>query len=160
MSSLQHVEIEQKFLVISDDWRSGVTSREQIIQVYLSAVGGCQVRLRLYGSQAFLTVKGRRKNGVRTEIETGVPTEFIDAVLAAHLHPVPPIVKIRHLVPVGGFVFEIDEYKGENEGLIVAEIELPAVNSEFPRPAWLGEEVTQDVRYGNVYLTEHPFRSW
>lgn len=160
MNGTGNREIERKFLLASPAWRDEVTSSEPISQVYLAATAVCQVRLRRYGSRAFITVKGKRSRLTRAEIETQVPMEFFDAVLEEGLHAAPPLLKTRHLVPAGDFVFEIDEYEGDNAGLVVAEIELPSADAEFPRPVWLGAEVSGEVRYGNIYLTQHPYGTW
>jgi len=155
------IETERKYLLASDSWRADVQSSSPIVQLYLAANDRCQVRVRRYGDESFLTIKGRRSGASRVEIETAVPAEFVDDVIAAsELHIAPAIEKTRHLVPAGELVFEIDEYAGANAGLVVAEIELPAADTEFPRPDWLGAEVTDDERYGNVYLTRFPFTSW
>lgn len=160
MDASVNTEIERKFLLASDAWRGGVTESRPITQVYLASTAVSQVRLRRYGSAAFVTVKGQRKGLARPEIEAPIPPEFVDAVVAAGLSPVPPLRKTRHLVPIDDFCFEIDEYEGENQGLIVAEVELPSPDAEFPRPSWLGAEVSGEVRYGNVYLAQHPYMSW
>ncbi|MFF5052231.1 CYTH domain-containing protein [Micromonospora sp. NPDC000663] len=160
MAGSTNIEIERKFLLASDAWRREVTASRPITQVYLASTAVSQVRLRRYGAAAFITVKGRRKGLARPEIEAEIPPEFVDAVLAAGLSPVPPLVKVRHLVPVGAFCFEIDEYGGDNEGLVTAEVELPTEDADFPRPGWLGADVSGDVRYGNVYLTQRPYKSW
>lgn len=160
MDGSTNIEIERKFLLASEAWREEVTESRPITQVYLASTAVSQVRLRRYGTAAFITVKGRREGLARTEVEAEIPPEFVDAVLAAGLSPVSPLVKLRHLVPAGEFCFEIDEYGGENEGLVTAEVELPTADTDFPRPAWLGAEVSGDVRYGNVYLAQHPYTSW
>jgi adenylate cyclase len=160
MAGFAHVEIERKFLLASDGWRGEVVGRAPIEQIYLASTPMCQVRLRRYGADAFVTVKGRAAGGTRTEIETAVPVGFVDAVLAAGFHPVPPILKTRHLVPAGEFTFEVDEYGGANTGLVVAEIELPERDAVFPRPSWLGVEVTGDARYRNLYLAQRPYTTW
>jgi adenylate cyclase len=155
------VEIERKFLLASDSWRADVASSTPIVQLYLAADDRCQVRVRRYGNDAYLTIKGQRSGASRVEIETAVPAGFVDDVIAAtELHVAPAIEKTRHLVPSGDFVYEIDEFAGANAGLVVAEIELPAADTEFPRPEWLGAEVTSDERYANAYLTRFPFTSW
>lgn len=160
MAGVSTTEIERRFLLASDDWRAEVTSAALIEQVYVAVNNVCQVRIRRYGKAAFITVKGARTGLSRIEIETPVAPEFADAVMAAGLCVTLPLVKTRHLVPLDGFTFEIDEYSGANAGLIVAEIELPTADADFPRPAWLGREVTADLRYRNLYLTQHPYQEW
>jgi adenylate cyclase len=154
------VEIERKFLLASDAWRVEVTESVPMVQVYIALSERCQIRLRRNATAAYLTVKGARSGLSRTEVETEVGVEFADAILAAGLFVVPPIVKTRHLVPAGSLTFEIDEYARENAGLIVAELELPAEDTEVPRPAWLGEDVSHEPRYRNLNLALHPYCRW
>jgi len=153
-------EIERKFLLASDAWRASVERSVPMVQVYLAYTGESQVRLRRTGDQAYLTVKGAKSGISRTEIETEVSPEFADQILAAGLFALSPIVKTRHLVPVAGHTFEIDEYAEANAGLVVAELELPSEDAEYPRPDWLGAEISDDARYGNLSLAEHPHSAW
>lgn len=154
------VEIERRFLVRSDAWRKEATGAAPIRQVYVAVTDRCQVRVRRYGSAAYVTVKGKRRGLTRTEIETEVPPEFADQIIASGLYTLPPILKTRHLVPCEGFTFEIDEYEGDNAGLVVAEIELETEDADFPRPSWLGREITKDRKYRNMYLAAHPYSQW
>ena len=155
-----NVEIERKFLVVSAAWRAEAQTAAPIRQAYLAVTDKLNVRVRRYGPDAFLTVKGKAVGITRKEIETAVPPEFVEAILQAALFQGAPVEKTRHLVPHKGFTFEVDEFEGANAGLIVAEIELESEESEFPMPSWLGEEVTADHRYSNSYLASNPFSEW
>lgn len=150
-------EIERKFLVTSDDWRSGSVPTE-IIQGYLSRDPDRIVRVRLRGDKAFLTVKGRPTGITRTEVEFPISVENARAMLPLCLPPV--IEKTRHEVRVGPHIWEVDEFHGINAGLIVAEIELSSEDEPFDRPSWLGLEVSHDRRYSNSHLSQHPFSTW
>lgn len=152
------VEIERKFLVVDDAWRRCVESSRDYKQGYLAVDGGTTVRVRTDGDRAWLTIKGRGEGIARPEFEYEIPPAEADALLALCRGRL--VAKTRHLVPAGGVVWEIDEFGGDNAGLIVAELELPADNASFSRPAWLGEEVTTDPRYLNANLAVHPFGRW
>lgn len=153
-------EIERKFLLASDAWRSKVERSVPMVQVYLAHTPQAQVRLRRTGDKAYVTVKGAKTGISRAEIETEVPVSFADQILEARLYVLSPVVKTRHLVPVDGHVFEIDEYAEANAGLVVAELELPAEDTPYPQPDWLGEEVSADPRYANLALAESPYTTW
>jgi len=157
---VSNVEIERKFLVVSDAWRAEHTKAAPIRQAYVAVTEKLNVRVRRYGRDAFLTVKGKATGITRKEIETAVPAEFVEAILAEGLFGGQPVEKTRYLVPHKGFTFEVDEFEGANAGLVVAEIELEAEEAEFPRPPWLGEEVTADQRYSNSYLASNPYSGW
>ena len=150
-------EIERKFLVTSDAWRSAATSTE-IVQGYLSRDPDRIVRARLRGDRAYLTVKGRPTGITRTEIEVPISVDDGRALLALCLRPL--VEKIRHEVIVGSHTWEIDEFHGDNAGLCVAEIELASEDEPFERPSWLGSEVSHDRRYSNSHLSEHPYSTW
>ena len=153
-------EIEKKFLV-KGDYKSSVTKADRIIQGYLSSVPERTVRVRIKEEKGFLTIKGTvNKSGTsRYEWEMEIPMEEAEELL--ELCEPGIIDKIRHIVPAsGGLFFEVDEFHGDNEGLTVAEIELPDENFSFEKPHWIGKEVTGDKRYYNSMLKKHPFRSW
>lgn len=150
-------EIERKFLVTGQQWREG-RSGEAYRQGYLSRQAGRTVRVRTAGGQAFLTIKGPPEGIVRDEYEYPIPME--DAVELFRLCEGPLIEKTRFLVPYGSFTWEIDEFHGENSGLIVAEIELPSATTPFALPPWVGAEVSDDPRYSNARLSVNPFRNW
>jgi adenylate cyclase len=151
-------EIERKFLVRSADWSREATSARLLRQGYLAIDDGNTVRVRTDGQRAWLTIKGRGEGITRPEFEYEVPVADVAALLALCRDRL--VEKIRHLVPVGALCWEIDEFTGDNAGLVVAEIELPAEDASFLQPAWLGEEVTGDPRYLNANLAVHPFARW
>ena len=151
-------EIERKFLVNGNAWRTlaqGVLYR----QGYLNSAKERTVRVRTAGEKGFLTVKGITNGVTRSEFEYEIP--FADAnEMLSGLAEKPLIEKRRFKIPAGSLVWEIDEFLGENAGLIVAEIELPDEDAPFERPVWLGREVSNDPRYFNSNLVRHPFSQW
>ena len=148
------LEIERKFLVIGDGWRAGA-SRQRFCQGYLARADGVTVRVRRTGSFAYLTIKGEPDGIVRAEFEYAVPVDDAEAMLKA-LCARPLIEKTRHLVPYGGLVWHVDEFGGDNAGLILAEVELERPDQPVPLPPWVGAEVTHDPRYRNSNLVEAP----
>ncbi len=153
------VEIERKFLVHGDGWRAQATSSERLRQGYLANTARASVRVRLAGPQAFLSVKSMTPGRSRLEFEYAVPVEDA-AQLLDGLCEGPQVDKVRHLVPVGAHQWEVDEFLGDNAGLVVAEIELDAPDEAFVRPDWLGAEVTDAARYYNFNLAARPFSRW
>ena len=152
------VEIERKFLPSTNDWRelsSGIPYR----QGYLYTGSGLTVRVRIAGEKGFLTIKGPGSGASRMEFEYQIPTEDADEMLD-RLCEKPLIEKKRYSIGYRGFVWEVDEFFGDNEGLVVAEIELESENQQFDLPEWIGEEVTGDPRYFNVYLVKRPYSTW
>jgi adenylate cyclase len=161
VNEISKVEIERKFLVVSDDWRREAAESAPIQQAYVAVTERCNVRVRRYGQEAFITVKARSNGSIsRREVEAAIAPEFVQAILDEGLFSWEPVLKTRYRVPVEGFVFEVDEFAGANAGLVIAEIELPEESAEFPRPSWLGEEVSSDYRYANTYLAQHPYSEW
>jgi adenylate cyclase len=154
------VEIERKFLVADDSWQSGVVSTDRLVQAYLAIGERAQVRVRSSGEHAWVTVKGQAEGIARPEFETEVPVSFVEGVRAAGLCEGTPVEKDRSVVDVDGYLFEVDVFHGANEGLVLAELELDTPDAEFPRPAWLGAEVTDDKRYRNAYLATNPYGTW
>jgi adenylate cyclase len=159
------IEIERKFLLASDDWRADVERSESLAQGYLVGAQALRdgsarasVRARLAGEQAWLNIKAATPGIARTEFDYPIPVDDARVLLADLCDGV--LEKVRHHVRVEGALFEIDEFHGDNEGLIVAEIELPALDAAFPRPPWLGREVSALTRYYNVNLIGHPYRQW
>ena len=153
------LEIERKFLVVGD-YQSAATQQVRITQGYLSVDTGRTVRVRRWGDSGFLTIKGASTdNGLsRLEWEKEITLEEVQLLLPLCL---PGIIdKTRWLVPCGDFTFEVDEFHGDNAGLVVAEIELPSVDAIFDKPEWLGPEVTGDRRYYNSQLTKSPYCTW
>jgi len=151
-------EIERKFLPKSDAWRAAAVRRERMSQGYLAGNERASVRVRIAGDVANLNIKSGGLVASRKEYEYAIPAD--EAVELLALCSQPLIEKTRHFVPYGGFEWEVDEFHGDNEGLVVAEIELDDEAQEFPRPAWLGGEVTSQERYYNVRLARHPYREW
>jgi adenylate cyclase len=151
------IEIERKFLLVDDSWRAAVSRSERLVQGYL---GGerCSVRVRIEGDRANLNIKSRVAGMARSEYEYPIPVTDAEALLAEFCERA--IDKVRHHVTFGGKHFEIDEFAGANAGLVMCEIELGSVDETFERPAWLGAEVTDDVRYYNAALVERPWSSW
>ncbi len=153
-------EIERKFLVKSD-YKSSTTKASRIIQGYLSSVPERTVRVRIKDKKGYLTIKGpvNESGASRYEWEKQIPPEEAKELLS--LCEPGIIDKTRHIIPAGNnLFFEVDEFHGNNEGLVVAEIELPNENFSFDRPGWLGKEVTGDKRYYNSMLKRYPFESW
>ena len=153
-------EIERKFLIASEAWRNDADDGTELIQGYAdTGTSGITLRFRLAGKQAFLTVKGQAVGIIRSEFEYPIPPSECREMLSLFCKD-RIVEKTRYHVPFGGFLWEIDEYKRENAGLFTAEIELPEPDTIFPRPAWLGEEVTADRRYSNGALSRLPWRHW
>ncbi len=150
------IEIERKFLVVGDSWRAAPAVF--FSQGYLSRDKARTVRVRIAGEQAFLTIKGVSVGASRAEFEYPIPLWDARELLA--LCEQPLIEKNRRQILYQGFVWEVDEFLGENLGLVVAEIELPSEDTDFARPDWVGEEVTADERYFNSNLSRTPFTRW
>ena len=152
-------EIERKFLV-KGDFKSEVFKSTRITQGYLSSVPERTVRVRVKGDKGFITIKGigNESGASRFEWEKEIPVDEVRELLKICEPGV--IDKNRYLVKNGDFTFEVDEFYGDNDGLTVAEIELPDEQAQFNRPAWLGEEVTGDVRFYNSMLMKNPYKNW
>lgn len=151
-------EIERKFLLKGDAWRAlarGTAYR----QGYLNSAKERTVRIRTVGDKAFLTIKGITVGNTRAEYEYPIPFDECNAMLDS-LAEKPIIEKNRYKIPVGDLTWEIDEFFGENQGLIVAEVELTSEEQTFDKPAWVGDEVSGDPRYFNSNLIKHPFTRW
>ncbi|WP_374582508.1 CYTH domain-containing protein [Pseudoduganella sp.] len=152
------VEIERKFRVAGEGWRA---QGEPVLlrQGYLSSYAERTVRVRIEGERAVLTIKSKNVGAARGEWEYEIPVaeaaELLDGLCER-----PLIEKYRRRIPYGGFVWEVDEFLGENAGLVVAEIELPAEDTVFAKPDWAGEEVTHDLRYLNSRLIKQPYSTW
>ena len=151
-------EIEKKFLITGDDWRRLGTG-EPYCQGYLNSEKGRTVRVRTIKDRGILTIKGPNVGATRLEYEYEIPFEEAREMLQ-ELCRKPLIEKTRHKVSFGGFTWEIDEFKGENEGLLFAEIELEYETQSFDKPSWIGKEVTDDSRYYNANLVTNPFSNW
>jgi CYTH domain-containing protein len=150
------IEIERKFLVRGQGWRQGQAQRYS--QGYLNRAAERTVRVRIAGEQAFLTIKGRSQGASRLEFEYPLP--LADAQALLQLCEGPLIEKTRYTLEQDGLRWEVDEFHGENAGLVLAEVELASEDQAITRPDWLGEEVTGDERYYNSRLSELPFSRW
>jgi adenylate cyclase len=153
------LEIERKFLPSSDAWRQGVHESMRLRQGYLNNEIHCSVRVRTSADRAWLNIKGATIGAQRHEFEYEIPWADAQEILDT-LSLKPLVEKVRHLVKVGRHVWEIDEFEGDNAGLVVAEIELGHPDEAFDRPGWIGDEVTHDVRYYNTSLSRRPFKDW
>ncbi|TVS09030.1 MAG: CYTH domain-containing protein [Gammaproteobacteria bacterium] len=151
-------EIERKFLVEGAAWRHGAEGK-RYRQGYLSTDKVRTVRVRTIGDAGFLTIKGETRGISRLEFDYSIPGEEAESMLEALCFE-PIIDKTRYRVQVGEHVWEVDEFHGVNAGLIVAEIELGSEDEAFERPDWLGAEVSDDPRYFNSNLVEHPYTTW
>jgi adenylate cyclase len=151
-------EIERKFLVKPGAWTPSDPGTH-FKQGYLSSRKERVVRVRIEGSIAKLTIKGPNRGAVRSEFEYPLPVDDA-AILLDELCEQPLIDKHRHLEQVAGRTWEIDVFHGDNDGLVVAEVELPTEDAPLELPSWAGDEVTGDPRYFNSNLIEHPFRTW
>lgn len=153
------IEIERKFLVEDSSWREQVQRSCHLRQAYLAGSTTCSVRVRIAGERAWLGLKGRVRGASRLEFEYAVPLP--DAgVMFESLCDGGRIEKLRHIVPWKGHQWEVDEFLGENSGLVLAELELEREDEVFARPPWLGAEVTLDERYFNSHLARHPWTGW
>ncbi|WP_017498518.1 CYTH domain-containing protein [Flavobacterium sp. WG21] len=154
------VEIERKFLVKSADFKEQAFTHNKIAQGYLSAVPERTVRVRIKGERGFITIKGVSQQGgmSRFEWENEIPLD--EALELLKLCEKGKIEKTRYEIKLGKHIFEVDEFYGENEGLVMAEVELESETETFEKPDWLGEEVTNDPRYYNAYLSKNPFKEW
>lgn len=152
-------EIERKFLVRDDRWKKNV-SGTLVRQGYLSSQKERIVRIRTMGDKGFLAVKGLTEGISRLEFEYSIPKLDADTMLG-QLCERPLIEKARYAIHIAGVMWEIDEYRSENEGLVVAEVELKSENQELKEiPEWIGEEVSSDAKYFNSNLIRHPYSKW
>lgn len=151
-------EIERKFLLAGDAWRALAHRSQVMSQGYIASGERVSVRVRLAGEQAWLNIKSGGFVASRLEYEYAIPAA--DARELLTLARGPLIEKTRHFVTHEGFEWEVDEFRGVNEGLVVAELELDREDREFPKPVWLGVEVTHLRRYYNVCLVSHPYSAW
>jgi len=165
LDSAMATEIERKFLLADERWREAVVRSERIAQGYLVGARALRegharasVRVRRAGERAWLNIKSATLGIERAEFEYPLPLDDAETMLASLCDGV--LEKVRHHVEVDGTLFEVDEFLGDNAGLVVAEVELPSVDAAYPRPAWLGREVSALGRYYNVNLITHPFARW
>lgn len=153
-------EIERKFLVKSDAFKAESASKTRITQGYLSSIPERTVRVRIKGEKGFLTIKGigNESGASRYEWENEIPVDEVNQLLKICESGV--IDKTRFNVKSGKHTFEVDEFYGDNEGLVVAEVELSSEDENFEKPSWVGEEVTGQVKYYNSMLMKTPYKNW
>ena len=152
------LENERKFLLADSRWRQSVQRRERMVQGYLAHNRRCSVRVRLHGSHACLNIKEARLGVSREEYEYVIPQDEGRRLL--RLCGPARVEKTRHYLVYAGKTWEIDEFEGDNQGLVVAEIELAQADEPFDAPPWLGAEVSMEARYYNSHLARHPYREW
>ncbi|MBD9537784.1 CYTH domain-containing protein [Stenotrophomonas sp. STM01] len=159
------IEIERKFLVTNDDWRAAAHAVIPMAQGYIndtaamdSGAQKASVRVRIQGDAAYLNIKSRELGHTRQEFDYPIPVGDARDLLALCVGGL--IDKRRHLVHHGGLLWEVDEFLGDNAGLVVAEVELQSADQAFDRPGWAGAEVTDELRYYNLALASHPYNRW
>lgn len=153
------VEIERKFLLKDDSWQQEVEKTVAMRQGYFAPPRKASIRVRVAGEQANLNIKSATLGVMRKEYEIPIPVADAHEMLD-QLCETPIIEKKRHYIRKGTHTWEIDEFEGDNAGLVVAEIELSAEDEVFDKPSWVGEEVSHDKRYYNVSLVTHPYKDW
>lgn len=153
------IEIEHKFLLLNDSWRDEVASACHYQQGYMTSHSTSSIRIRTANENAWINIKSATIGNQRYEYEYSIPLHDAQELLST-LCLKPLIEKTRYLVHYPPHTWEIDEFHGENDGLIVAEIELSSATENFHRPVWLGEEVTHDLRYYNNNLARNPYKNW
>lgn len=154
------VEIERKFLVTSEDFKEEAFAKHQIAQGYLNSNPDRTVRIRIKGESGFLTIKGKNNDSGTTRFEWETEIALMEAKPLLDLCEKGILLKTRYEIQVGKHVYEVDVFHGENEGLIIAEIELSSEQEVFEKPNWLGKEVTGNNRYYNSYISQKPFAAW
>lgn len=151
------IEIERKFLVSGEVWRS-MGQSTPLVQGYLAGSDQATVRVRIAGNTAFLTVKGRVKNLTRQEFEYEIPVADAQAMMDLCYPRV--VEKTRYKIPIDDLIWEVDDFAGTNQGLVLAEVELTSPEQVVSLPSWIGLEVSDDPRYFNSYLAAHPYSTW
>jgi adenylate cyclase len=156
-------EIERKFLLQDDQWRNEIQDQTHFVQGYLNQIeessSKSSIRLRIEGEQANINIKSLEIGLSRDEYEYPIPVEDAEKMLEK-LAVGPVIEKMRYRVEYAGLVWEIDEFFGDNAGLVIAEVELESETQSISLPAWIGKEVTDDVKYYNISLSKHPYKDW
>jgi adenylate cyclase len=152
-------EIERKFLILNQDWQEYTNKELHIVQGYLATNEFSSTRIRIQNDKANINIKSATLGVTRTEFEYSIPVD--DARLMLDNLCIKPVIeKIRFTVKHMDHTWEIDVFSGDNEGLIVAEIELSSADEDFEKPSWIGEEVSNDTRYYNSCLINHPYKDW
>lgn len=154
------IEIERKFLVLSDAFKSEAFNKTRIVQGFLNSDKDRIVRVRIRDNDGFLTIKGKPSEDGLTRFEWEKEISKSDAEALLNLCEEGMIDKVRYEIKSGDHVFEVDEFFGTNEGLIVAEVELTQVSEVYKKPNWLGEEVTGQLKYYNSQLVKFPYKDW
>jgi adenylate cyclase len=154
------IEIERKFLVKSEEFKKNSFAKNEISQGYLNSDPERTVRVRIKGNQGYLTIKGKGNESGMSRFEWEKEIPVTEAKLLLELCENGVISKTRYEIKFGNHVYEVDEFFGENEGLFLAEIELQSEEEAFEKPNWLGEEVTNNEKYYNSYLSKNPFKNW
>lgn len=157
---MEHLEIERKFLVKTEAFKQNATSQTRIVQGFLNTDPERTVRVRIKGERGFLTVKGASNESGTTRFEWETEISVAEAANLIDLCEAGILEKVRFEVPLGKHMFEVDEFLGENKGLLLAEVELTHEDERFERPDWLGQEVTGQVQYYNSQLSIKPFKEW
>jgi adenylate cyclase len=153
------LEIERKFLIRDDSWKSGATGSAHILQGYFARTPLLRARIRIYGDKGFITLKSEGGKLIRHEYEYEIPrTEAVEMIKQFSIEPI--ITKTRHDVPYDGVVWAVDVFEGANTGLVLAEAELNSADQALSLPPWAGREVTNDRHYGNSSLARYPFITW
>ena len=155
-----HREIERKYLVTGEAFREEAVASSRVTQGYLCSDPRRTVRVRIKDDRGYLTIKGESTADGLSRLEWEREIPLADAEQLLRLCEPGVIDKTRHLVPLGPHVVEVDVFHGDNDGLVLAEIELRSESDTPPLPSWLGREVTGDPRYYNAYLSRHPYRTW
>ncbi len=153
------IEIEHKFLLANENWRSQIHKSIIIQQGYLTSAPTNSIRVRISDKNAWMNIKSATIGNQRLEFEYKIPLPDAEQIIA-ELCQGPLITKTRHFVKHDGHVWEIDEFSGDNDGLIVAEIELSNLDEKFSIPDWIDKEVTGDLKYYNNNLVRHPYNTW
>ncbi|OYX27915.1 MAG: adenylate cyclase [Flavobacteriales bacterium 32-35-8] len=154
------IEIERKFLVNSDVYKSEAFKQSRIVQGFLNTDKERTVRVRIQADKGFLTIKGKSSSNGLSRFEWETEISIIEAEDLLKICEKGVIEKIRYEVKVGNHIFEVDEFDGNNQGLVIAEIELSKETEIYEKPNWLGEEVTGDIRYYNAQLSKQPYKTW
>ncbi len=154
------IEIERKFLVTSDVFLKQFKTQNRIVQGYLSSVPERTVRIRIKGEKGFITIKGKSNESGLSRMEWEKEIDVKEAEQLLQICESGVIDKTRFEIEFGNHIIEVDVFDGENNGLVLAEIELKSEKESFEKPEWLGKEVTGDVKYYNAYISKNPFKNW
>ena len=157
---MNHIEIERKFLVKSPEFKAQATGCSHFVQGYITSPPAKTVRVRIADDKAYLTIKGSGSASGMSRFEWEMEIPGKDALALLGICEGGVIEKDRYFVPFAGHTFEVDEFFGDNEGLVMAEVELQSEDEAFEKPEWLGQEVTGDSRYYNSSLRKHPYIQW